>query len=126
LFQSGGTVPDEWIYSAIRLVMIAGTTALNRGVGRLGVKDALLHSFMADTLQGGGLAVIKVVTEECGAGVALTGSPAAVDQAQHAFATAARAEDVKVRHSLAIGGPWPAPSGRAYERSPDSGRWVHA
>jgi hypothetical protein len=127
LFRSGGTVPDDWIFSAMRLVMIAGTAALNRGAGRLGVQDALLHAFMADTLQGGGLAVTKVVTEECGAGVALTGSPAAIDEAQRAFATAARAEDVQVRHSLAIGGPWSAPvSVRAYEQSRDSGRWIPA
>jgi hypothetical protein len=33
---------------------------------------------------------------------------------------------VQVRHSLWIGGPWPAPgpSGPAYEQSPDSGRWI--
>jgi hypothetical protein len=105
LFQSGGTVPGDWIYSAMRLVMIAGTAALNRGAGggAGGVQDALLHAFLADTLQGGGLAVTKVVTEKCGAGVALTGSPAAIDEAQRAFATAARVEDVDVRHSLAIG-----------------------
>jgi hypothetical protein len=125
LFQSGSTVPDDWIYSAMRLVMITGTAALNCGAG--GVRDALLHAFMADTLQGGGLAITKVVTEECGAGVALTGSPAAIDEAQRAFATAARAEDVRVRHSLAIGGPWSAQvGGRAYEQSPDSGRWILA
>lgn len=125
LFQSGGTVPDDWIYSAMRLVMIAGTTALNRGAG-LGVQDALLHAFMADTLQGGGLAVIKGRLEQCSSGVALTGSPAAIDEAQHAFATAARVEDVQVRHSLTIGGPWSAPGHRAYKQSPDSGRWIPA
>ena len=97
LFQSGGMVPGDWIYSAMRLVMIAGTAALNRGVGggAGGVQDALLHAFLADTLQGGGLAVSKVVTEKCGAGVALTGRPAAIDEAQRAFATAARVEDVE-------------------------------
>ena len=123
LFQSAATVPDAWVYSATRLVMIAGTAALNCGAG--GVQDALLHAFLADTLQGGGLAVSKVVTEECGAGVALTGSPAAIDEAQRAFATAARPDDVQVRHSLWIGGPWsPAPAGPAYEQLPDTGRWI--
>jgi hypothetical protein len=118
---------DDWIYSATRLVMIAGTATLNLGVGHLGVQDALLHAFMADTLQGGGLAVTKVLPEYGGPGVALTGSPAAIDEAQHAFATAARVEDVDVRHSMAIGGPWsPAPGWRAYEQSPDSGRWIPA
>jgi hypothetical protein len=122
--NSGGAVPDDWIYSAMRLVMIAGTFALNRGAGHLGVQDALLHAFMADTMRGGGLAVIKVLTEECGPGVALTGSAAAIDEAEHAFATAVRVEDVRVRHSLAIGGPWPAPGYREYKQSPDSSRWI--
>jgi hypothetical protein len=56
----------------------------------------------------------------------VTGNPAAIDEAQLAFATAERAEDARVRHSLRIGGPWPAPgpSGPAYEESPDSGRWI--
>jgi len=126
LFQSSGAVPDDWNYSAMRLVMIAGTTALNRGVAAGSGQEALLHAFMADTLQGGGLAVIKGVFEECGPGVVLTGSPAAIDEAQHAFATAARVEDVQVRHSLAIGGPWSAPGYRQYKKSPDSGRWIPA
>lgn len=126
LFQSADTVPDAWVYSALRLVMIAGTHALNLGQGHLGVQDALLHAFLADTLQGGGLAVSFVGTEQCGCGVAVTGSPAAIDQAQLAFATAECVEDVRVRHSLWIGGPWPAPgpSGPTYEQSPDSGRWI--
>jgi hypothetical protein len=126
LFQSGGAVPDDWIYSAMRLVMISGTTALNRGVAARGGQDALLHAFLADTLQGGGLAVIKGVFEQCGPGVALTGSPAVIDEAQHAFAAAARLEDVQVRHSLALGGPWSAPGYRAYQQLPDSGRWIPA
>ncbi len=58
LFPSGGIVPDHWIYSAMRLVIIAGTTALNRDAAS-GGQDALLHAFLADTLQGGGLAAIK-------------------------------------------------------------------
>jgi hypothetical protein len=41
LFQSGGAVPNDWIYSAMRLVMIAGTTALNRGVAAV---VARMHS----------------------------------------------------------------------------------
>jgi hypothetical protein len=66
LFQSGGTVSGDWIYSAVRLVMIAGTAALNRGVGggAGGVQYALLHAFLADTLQGGGLAATKVVSRK--------------------------------------------------------------
>jgi hypothetical protein len=120
-------VPDDWIYSAMRLVMIAGTYALNRGAGHRDVQDALLHAFLADTLQGRGLAVTKVTPEYGGDGVALTGSPAAIDEAQRAFATAARVEDVDVRHSMTIGGPWsPSPGGRAYEQSPDTGRWIPA
>jgi hypothetical protein len=125
LFPSGGSVPGDWIYSALRLVMIAGTTALNRGAA-LGGQDALLHAFMADTLQGDGLAAIKGSLELCGPGVALTGSPAAIDEAQQAFATAARAEDVQIRHSLALAGPWSAPGHRAYKQSPDSDRWIPA
>jgi hypothetical protein len=126
LFHSAATVPDDWVFSAMRLVMIAGTHVLNLGQGHLGVPNALLQAFLADTMQGGGLAVSFVGTEECGCGVALTGGPAAIDEAQRPFATAARAEDVQVRHSLWIGGPWPAPgpSGPAYEQSPDSGRWI--
>ena len=81
---------------------------------------------MADTLQGDGLAAIKGSLELCGPGVALTGSPAAIDEAQQAFATAARAEDVQIRHSLALAGPWSAPGHRAYKQSPDSDRWIPA
>jgi hypothetical protein len=59
-------VSGDWIYSAVRLVMIAGTAALNRGVGggAGGVQYALLHAFLADTLQGGGLAATKVVSRK--------------------------------------------------------------
>ena len=108
LFPSGSAVPAEWPFSATRLVMIAGTAALRRGAAD--GRDALLHAFLADTLQGGGIAAIKVSTEECGTGVALTGSSAAIDEAEQVFATAARAGDVQVRHSLAIGGPCQRPA----------------
>jgi hypothetical protein len=127
LFQSGGVVPDAWVYSAMRLVMIAGTIALDRGAGDLGVQDALLHGFLADSLQGGGLAITRVFPEYGGSGVALTGSPAAIDEAQWAFATAAPVKDADVRHSMTIGGPWsPAPGWRAYEQSPENSRWIPA
>jgi hypothetical protein len=75
------------LWLAMRLVMIAGTAALNRGAA-LGGQEALLHEFIADILQGDGLAAIKGSLELCGPGVALTGSPAAIDEAQQAFATA--------------------------------------
>jgi len=113
-------VPGHWAYSAMRLVMIAGTTALNRGTAA-GGQDALLQAFLADTLQGGGLAVIKGALELCGPGVALTGSTTGIDAAQYAFATAARAEDMQVRHSVELTGPWSAPGPRPYRQSPDSG-----
>jgi hypothetical protein len=125
LFPSGGTVPDDWVYSAMRLVMIAGTTALNRGAA-LGGQDALLQAFLSDTLQSGGLAVIMGVLELCGPGVALTGSTAGIDEAQYLFATTARAEDVHVRHSVVLAGPWAAPGYPPYKQSPDSGRWIPA
>jgi hypothetical protein len=58
LFPAAVPVPDDWIYSALRLVMIAGTSVLNRGVAS-GARDALLHAFLADTLQADGIAAIK-------------------------------------------------------------------
>jgi hypothetical protein len=125
VFPPGGTVPGQWIYSAMRLAMIAGTTALNRGTAS-GGQDALLHAFLADTLQGGGLAAIKGNLELCGPGVALTGSPAAIDQAQRAFSIAAHPDDVQVRHSVELAGPWSAPGHRAFKQSPGSGRWIPA
>ena len=94
-----------------------------RGAARA-ARDALLHAFLADTLQDGDIAAIKVSTEECGTGVALTGSSAAIDEAEQVFASAARADDVQVRHSLAIGGPWSAPGCREYKQSPDTSRWI--
>jgi hypothetical protein len=75
LFPADAAVPDEWAYAATRMVMIAGTLVLNRGQA-LGVQDALLHSFLAVTLQAGGIAVIKGSLEMCGPGLALTGSAA--------------------------------------------------
>jgi hypothetical protein len=123
LFPSGSTDPGHWIYSAMRMVMVAGTTALNRGPAS-GAQDALLHAFLADTLQHGGVAAIKGALDLCGPGIALTGRPAAIDKAQHAFPTAAEAEDIQVRHSVELAGPWSAPGYRPYKRSPASGRWI--
>lgn len=125
LFPSGSAGPGHWIYSAVRLVMVAGTTALNRGPAS-GGQDALLHALLADTLQHGGLAAIKGDLELCGPGIALTGSPAAIDEAQRAFPAAVQAEDMQVRHSVELAGPWSAPGYRPYKRSPGSGRWVPA
>jgi hypothetical protein len=109
----------------MRLVMIAGTAALSHGAA-LGGQDALLHAFLADTMQGGGVAAIKGSLELCGPGVTLTGSPAAIDKAQETFAGTAPAEDVQVRRSLALAGPWSAPGYRAYKQSPEGARWIPA
>lgn len=116
-------MPSHWIYSALRLVLVAGTSALNRDTASCG-QDVLLHAFLANTLQGGGLAAIRGGLGLCGPGVALSGSPAAIDEAQQAFTTAARADDLQVRRSVALAGPWSAPGYRLYRQSPDSGRWI--
>jgi hypothetical protein len=125
LFPANATVPDEWAYAATRMAMIAGTPALNRGQA-LGVQDALLHSFLAATLQAGGIAAIKGGLEMCGPGIGLTGSAAAIDRAEECLPNTRRADEVQVRHSLRLAGPWASPAHPVYRSSPESGRWLPA
>jgi hypothetical protein len=70
LFPRVTTVPESWVYSAARLVMVGGTDVLNWGAG--GALGGLLHAFLTETLQAGGIAVISGGLELCGPGVALT------------------------------------------------------
>jgi hypothetical protein len=102
--------------------MVAGTKVLSRGAPS--AMDGLLQAFLADTLQAGGIAVITGGLELCGPGVALTGSVDDVDRAERAVGKAEGADDLLVRHSLQIAGPWAAPGYRQYQQSPQSGRWV--
>lgn len=77
-----GAITPARIYSAIRLVMVAGTNVLSRGT--LGAMDGLLQAFLAGTLEAGGIAVITGGLEFCGPGVALTGSVDYLDRAERA------------------------------------------
>jgi hypothetical protein len=79
LFPHRGEIADGWIYSAARLVMIAGTNVLTMGSE---VRDGLMHGFLADTLRAGGIAVIKGALDLCGQGVALTGTKDRIDQVE--------------------------------------------
>lgn len=83
-----------------------------------------MQAFLADTLQGGGIAVIKGSLELCGIGVALTGDTTAIDKAEQVFSAARRADEAEVRHSVELAGPWSGPGYRPYHRSPETGRWV--
>jgi hypothetical protein len=103
LFPRAVTVPANWVYSAARLVMVAGTSVLNRGVQ--GALDGLLQAFLADTRQAGGIAVISGGLELCGPGIALTGSREQINQAEHAVGETCRADETQVRHSLELAGP---------------------
>ena len=123
LFPAEVTVPDEWAYAATRMVMISGTLVLNRGQA-LRVRDALLHSFLAATLQAGGVAATKGGLEMCGPGLAFTGTAAAIDRVQDCFLAALFADEVQLRHSLQVAGPWASPAYPAYRSSPESGRWL--
>jgi hypothetical protein len=124
LFPRMTTVPDSWVYSAVRLVMVGGTNVLSRGVG--GALDGLLHAFLTDTLQAGGIAVISGGLELCGPGVALTGSGDQINQVERALGETWPADETLVRRSLELAGPWTGPARRQYERSPATGRWVAA
>lgn len=123
LFPHNGTIADSWAYSAIRLVMIAGTNVLAMGSD---VKDGLLHGFLADTLQAGGIAVIKGALELHGQGVALTGIKDRIDQAERVFANIQRADDGQVRRSVELAGPWSSPAYHAYRQAPETGQWTRA
>lgn len=83
LFPGATVVPDSWVYSAARLVLVAGTNVLNRGTG--GALDGLLQAFLTDTLQSGGIAVTSGGLELCGPGVALTGPWDQINQAERAL-----------------------------------------
>jgi hypothetical protein len=124
LFPRARTVPDGWVYSAVRLVMVGGTNVLNRGVG--GALDGLLHAFLTDTLQAGGIAVISGGLELCGPGVALTGSKEQINQAERFLGETRQADETLVRHSVELAGPWTGPARRHCQRSAASGRWVAA
>ena len=121
MFPGANGVPEGWIYSAIRMVMVAGTNLLNRGMG--GAVDGLLQAFLADTLQAGGIAVITGGLELCGPGVALTGAVDHIDRAERAVRKAEGADGLLVRHSLELAGPWSAPARRPYRQSLQTGRW---
>ncbi len=101
--------------------MIAGTNVLAMGSD---VQDGLLHGFLADTLQMGGIALIKGALELCGQGVALTGIADHIDQVEQVFADVQRADDVQVRHSVELAGPWSSPAYRAYRQMQETGRWT--
>lgn len=122
LLPGADSVPDSWVYSAIRLVMVAGTHVLSGGVP--GALDGLLQAFLADTLQAGGIAIIVGSLELCGPGVALTGARRHIDQAERALGQTRSAEDLLVRHSLELAGPWTAAGHRQYRQSSQTGRWV--
>jgi hypothetical protein len=125
LFPSASQVPEDWTYSSMRLVMTAGTDVLTRGSAQ-GPLNAALQAFLTDTLKADGIAAVKGALELCGAGVALTGSIAAIDQVEQVFAGVAPADDMQVRHSVELAGPWSSPNYRAYQRSAGKGRWVPA
>ncbi len=99
--------------------MVAGTNVLSRGT--LGAMDGLLQAFLAGTLEAGGIAVITGGLEFCGPGVALTGSVDYLDRAERAVGSA---DDLLVRRSLQLAGPWATPGYRHYHQSPQSDRWV--
>ena len=122
LFPGADGVPDGWIYSAARKLMVAGTNVLNRGAPS--AMDGLLQNFLADTLQAGGIGVTTGGLELCGPGVALTGTADHIDKAERAVGKAQGADESLVRHSLELAGPWAAPAHRQYRQSPRSGRWV--
>lgn len=124
LFPRATTVPDSWVYSAARLVLVGGTNVLNRRTG--GALDGLLHAFLTDTLGAGGIAVISGGLELCGPGVALTGSTDQISQAEHALGETRHADQALVRRSLELAGPWTGPARRPYLPSPTTGRWVTA
>ena len=122
LFPGADGVPDGWIYSAARMVMVAGTNVLSRGAPS--AMDGLLQAFLADTLQAGGIAVTTGGLELCGPGVALTGTADHIDRAVRAVGAVQDADEPRVRHSFELSGPWAAPAHRQYRQSPQSGRWV--
>ena len=121
LFPHRAKVADRWTYSAARLVMIAGTNVLAMGSA---VQDGLLHGFLADTLQVGGIALIKGALELCGQGAVLTGTADRIDQVEQVFADVQRADEVQVRHSVELAGPWSSPAYHAYRQVQDTGWWT--
>lgn len=122
LFLGADRVPEGWIYSAVRMVMVPGTNVLSRGVA--GAEHGLLQAFLSDTLQAGGIAVITGSLELCGPGVALTGAVDQIDTAEGVLRNGEVADDLLVRHSLELAGPWSAPANRQYRQAPQTGRWV--
>ena len=124
LFPQATTVPDSWVYSAARLVMVGGTNVLIRGAA--GALDGVFQAFLTDTLRAGGIAVIRGGLELFGPGVALTGVPDQVDQAEQALGALRRADETLVHRSLHLAGPWSARARRQYKQSPETGRWVAA
>jgi hypothetical protein len=121
LFPHRSKITDGWTYSAARLVMIAGTHVLAMGSD---VQDGLLHGFLADTLRAGGIAVIKGGLELCGQGVAVTGTKDRIDQVERVFASIQRADDIHVRHSVELAGPWSSPAYHAYRQVRETGQWT--
>jgi hypothetical protein len=101
--------------------MIAVTYALGRGAR---AQDVHLHAFLADTLQGGGIAIVKGGLELCGSGLALTGSGPAIDAVERVFAGAEHADELRVRRSLELAGPWLSSAYRLYRYSPEKDRWL--
>jgi hypothetical protein len=130
LFPGDTTPAENWIYSAARLVLVAGSSLLNRG--SLTAEDAMLQAFLAATLQAGGIAVIKGALELCGPGFALTGADHHIDQAESAFGGAPgpdeqdEQDEQLVRHSLELAGPWSARAHRPYGYDPETARWTRA
>jgi hypothetical protein len=123
LFPHRARVADSWAYSAARLAMMAGTYVLAMGSN---VQDGLLHGFLTDTMQAGGIALTKAGLELCGPGVALTGSADHIDQVEQVFADVQHADDVRVRHSVELAGPWGSPAYHAYRQIQETGRWTRS
>lgn len=121
LFPGSATPPEDWIWSAARLVLVAGTNMLNRDPH---ADDGLLQGFLAGTVQAGGIAVIKGGLELCGPGFALTGTEQHINEAEAVFSDAPDLDEHLVRRSLHLAGPWSAQAHLPYQYRPDTGRWT--
>jgi hypothetical protein len=114
LFRGGIPESKSWSAAAIQLAVIAGTVPFLKLRSSYDTRYALLQAFLAETLLCDGMAVTKVVPEMLGAGIGLTGAPAAIDDVEAVLVGAPRADEMAVKHSLQVanelglGGPWVA------------------
>jgi len=103
LFFGPAVDPGRWLDAAIMCETIGPFRPFGSLPDRYRLSYMLEQMFLQQVIADGGVGLSWVSPEICGTGIALTGSPAAIDELERHLGDLKRLSDVDVKHSMQLG-----------------------